>query len=558
MSEAQGAYDGAVLFSLIVAGVLTCILGVVALVLLRRAILRNMAASSGQPAAAPAERPRRAAAAPLTATIDSGPADAGLSDHILLRVAAAHLAAGLAFATLAAVILLTMSGLELLPLRTAIIIWSLAWPTVMVLSLLAGPDRRMQGLFVVGYVGGLLAFGILTWAVDTPALEFGSLVVPGFFQPVIVWLLNASPSLFLLLFLNRTIRTIGPLVLLFVFVLLLGSQIAISILSVPSVLDATVTAGVLMGFDAYQLFAGVIAIGALALSWPAWRIVAFLRDRYAAKRSSELMLTIGAIWLLRAIVLASALFHTWGLVGVAAALAPFVAWRIALHIGLRPALAAARTRPPSRLLLLRVFGFGRRSRRLLDLLGTRWRLIGSIDLIAAPDLASRTIEPSTFLEFVRGRLASLFIRTPAQLDDRMAALDRQPDPDARFRINQLFCTDEMWRDAVTRLMAEASLVVMDLRGFTPDRRGCIYELQTLLDTVPLSRLAFLFDRTTQLRALETVLGEHWQRLDVNSPNLAVRDPVLRLIDANHGEPKVVRRLLAIAQAPTRPTLKRAQ
>src|SRR5262245_12144257 len=158
MSEAQGAYEGAVLFMLIVAGVLTCILGVVALMLLRRAIVRFMAASSRQPAAALPERPRRAATAPLNATIDSGPADAGLSDHILLRVAAAHLAAGLAFATPAAVILLTMSGLELFPLRTAIIIWSLAWPTVMVLSLLVGPDRRMQGLIVLGYIAGLLAF----------------------------------------------------------------------------------------------------------------------------------------------------------------------------------------------------------------------------------------------------------------------------------------------------------------------------------------------------------------------------------------------------------------
>src|SRR5262245_58871740 len=185
MSEAQGAYDGAVLLMLIVAGVLTCILGVIALVLLRRAILHNMAASSGQPAATLPERPRRAAAAPLSATIDSGPADAGLSDRILLRVAAAHLVAGLAFATPAAVILLTMSGLELLPLRTAIIIWSLAWPTVIVLSLLVGPDRRMQGLIVLGYIVGLLIFGVLIWAVGTPALELAGLVIPGFFHPVV-------------------------------------------------------------------------------------------------------------------------------------------------------------------------------------------------------------------------------------------------------------------------------------------------------------------------------------------------------------------------------------
>ena len=188
MTEAQGAYDGAVLFILIVAGVLTCVLGVVALMLLRRAILHNMGASSGQPVGALPEVPRRAAAAPLTAVIDTGQADTGLSDHILLRVAAAHLAAGLAYATLAAIILLTMSGLELFPLGTAIVIWSLAWPTVMVLSLLIGPDRGMQGLIVLGYIGGLLVFGILTWAVGTPALEFAGLVVPGMFQPFIIWL----------------------------------------------------------------------------------------------------------------------------------------------------------------------------------------------------------------------------------------------------------------------------------------------------------------------------------------------------------------------------------
>jgi hypothetical protein len=116
----------------------------------------------------------------------------------------------------------------------------------------------------------------------------------------------------------------------------------------------------------------------------------------------------------------------------------------------------------------------------------------------------------------------------------------------------------MWRDGVTRLMGEASLVVMDLRGFTPDRLGCIYELQTLLDTVPLSRLVFLFDRTTRRRALETVLAEHWQQLDVNSPNLDTRDPILRLLDANSGETQVVRRLLAITQAQPRPTLDRLQ
>jgi hypothetical protein len=174
-------------------------------------------------------------------------------------------------------------------------------------------------------------------------------------------------------------------------------------------------------------------------------------------------------------------------------------------------------------------------------------LIGSIDLIAAPDLASRTIEPATFLEFARGRLARLFIRTPEQLRERLATMDRAPDPDARFRINQLFCSNGIWRAAVMRLMAEATLVVMDLRGFTLARQGCVYELQTLLDMVPVGRLVFLFDRTSDCVGLYKVLTDQWQQLDVASPNLAAADTTLRFLDVTFSDIQAVRRLLAIAE-----------
>ena len=334
--------------------------------------------------------------------------------------------------------------------------------------------------------------------------------------------MNAAPSAFLLLFLNRTIRSIGPLVLLFVFVMLLGSHAATTLMLFENVRDAVVHVAVALHIDGGAIFWIVQAIGALVMVWPAWRCVAWLRDRYAAKRSSELLLTADAIWLLQALVLASSLFREQGALAALAAALPWIAWRLTLHAAIRPVLKEARAREPMRLLLLRVYGFGRRSRRLLDLLGTRWRLLGSIDLIAAPDLASRTVEPSTFLEFVRGRLARLFIRSPDDLKQRIAGLDDKPDPDARFRINQLFCSDDMWKAAVTHLMGTASLVAMDLRGFGPHRRGCVYELETLLDTVPLDRLVFMIDWSTDRKGLEAVLFAHWQRLAADSPNLVVR------------------------------------
>ncbi|MGH6769023.1 MAG: hypothetical protein ACRECO_08385 [Xanthobacteraceae bacterium] len=545
------AHEGAIVLNLLVAGVLTLAIGTTAVVLLQRSIRHNMmliGATPASPAPAP-QRPRQPAQAPLSFDV-AVPAtvDASLSGRLLRRHVLAHALAGLAFAVTATLLLLPLSGIALLPLRTMVVVWAYAWPTVLVLGLLIGPDRRVQLLILSGYFGVLAMLGAWARLANTPSLAVAGIKTPGFVQPVIIWLLYAAPSLFLLLFLNRTIRTIGPLVLVFAFVVMLGAHAAISLLTITPIQEAVILFAISIGMGGAGILWTVGGLGMLAAIWPAWGCVTWLRDRYAAKRSTELIFTAGAIWMLQALVLAYGLSREQGAIAALAALAPLVAWRLALSLALRPLVASVRARPPQRLLLLRVFGFGRRSRRLLDLLGTRWRLIGSIDLIAAPDLASRTIEPSTFLEFVRGRLSRLFIRTHDDLRARLAALDHRPDPDARFRINQLFCSDEIWKAGVTRLMEEASLVVMDLRGFTPDRRGCVYELQTLLDTVPLVRLAFVFDKSTDLDALETILTQQWQELDDASPNLASERPTLRLLNASDGDPIIVRHLLAIAAA----------
>jgi len=546
----ETAHEGAILFDLLVAGVLTLIVGAIALFRLQRAIVRNMtAAGMSQPIEATprAERPRRAAGVALSLAVDDVATTApGVTDGILRRIAVAHIAAGSVFAILATALLFKVSGMEFLPLRTTTVFWAYVWPTTLVLQLLTGPDRRAQSLVHLCYFGVLLVLCAGNWLAGAKPMAIGDIPLPSFAQPLLLWLLYALPSLFLILFLNRTIRTIGPLVLIFAFVLMLGSHIAISLLSIPVVANVAITVAIAAGLGGPAAFWGMAALGMLAAAWPGWLAVAFLRDRYAAKRMSEFQLTANAIWTLQAVILSLSIYREQGAVAMSAALVPLIAWRLTLYLALRPLVAAARARPARTLLLLRVYGFGRRSRRLFDLLGARWRLLGSIDLIAAPDLASRTIEPATFLEFIRGRLARLFVRTPQDLRERLAAIDRQPDPDARFRVNQLFCSDNMWKEAVTRLMGAASLVVMDLRGFSTQRAGCVFEVQTLLDTVPLERLVFLFDQSTNSDALKTVLADRWRDLDGASPNLAAASPSLRLLDAGAGDTRVVKRLLAIA------------
>jgi hypothetical protein len=195
------------------------------------------------------------------------------------------------------------------------------------------------------------------------------------------------------------------------------------------------------------------------------------------------------------------------------------------------------------LLFLRVFGFERRTVRLADLLAARWRYFGQVRLIACPDLAGRIVTPGNFLTFLRGGLGELFIRDRAGLDRRLAALDSGRDPDARFRVEDLYCAGDAWREAVQRLMRDASLVVMDLRSFGSGNEGCAFELQALLDSVPLTRIFLLVDGTTDLELLRTTLRQQWQRLDAASPSQRAARPSLRLLDVGKSEAATVEQLL---------------
>jgi hypothetical protein len=118
-----------------------------------------------------------------------------------------------------------------------------------------------------------------------------------------------------------------------------------------------------------------------------------------------------------------------------------------------------------------VFSLGRRSERLFDALAKHWRHAGSIRLIAGPDLATTTVEPHEFLDFLSGKLARRFIDGPETLDLRISEMDLEPDRDGRFRVNDFFCHDNAWQMTLSRLVGDSDAVLMDLRGFSQENRG---------------------------------------------------------------------------------------
>jgi hypothetical protein len=166
----------------------------------------------------------------------------------------------------------------------------------------------------------------------------------------------------------------------------------------------------------------------------------------------------------------------------------------------------ASAKPAPTLLLLRVFGYTARTERLFDRVAARWRLIGPVTMIAAPDVTARTIDAGDYLRWLTGRIDELFVTSRASLDSKLATLDLAPDPDGRFRINEFCCRDSSWQATVVELMLRADAVIMDVRGITEARMGCEFELQQLDRRLPPQRLVLVVDETTDTAILKAAFG----------------------------------------------------
>ena len=256
----------------------------------------------------------------------------------------------------------------------------------------------------------------------------------------------------------------------------------------------------------------------------AWRLRVLARG-HAAKRFSDLQLLARSWWLMLLCGLVIELVNTadgpqpaaaWGAPACALAglaFAPLNRW--VLRRWPAPADGAP---PPRTLLFLRAFGWQARTERLFDRLGARWRWLGPITMIAAPDTVARSMDPVDLAAYLQGREAEAFVRSAADLGARLAALDRQRDPDGRFRLNEFCCADDTWRATVVALMDRADAVVMDLRGVRDPQHGCAFELGQLAQRLPPKRVVLVVDAQTLLPPLRDALGAAadeviWHRLD---------------------------------------------
>ncbi len=518
------ALTGALPFVVLAAAALAFPVSILLLKVYRRAVLGGMneSAEAMPKAAAPTASEIAPPDRPLEFRL-LGPATA-LST--VLPGAGASRAAGVyaaAIAVFAAVMtaawLLATRDPEIGPVKVALICWTYFWPAVIAVSLVAATDRRTRLLVALAY-----------FAVYAPIAAVALLRSPELtmIQLAQHWLVtNAPPSVLLYAFLARRIRAVGPIVLAFAVIAMLGSQLAVALVgSSDASLRAAVGIGSTLGLGGLAVFWGTMAAGFVIFAIGAWIALKQLGARYAARRMSDETITLDAMVLLFGVT------HSIGLVfehwtWIASSFAAVLAYKVAAIAGYRwlPKASA-----PRRLLLLRVFALGARSEPLFDALRRLWLRGGDIAMIAGPDLVTSAVEPDEFLGFLAGQLRRRFVAGSADLAARIDAIDRRPDPDGRFRVAEFFCRADTWQMTMQRLVVDSDAVLMDLRSFSATNQGCVFELGRLLDAIDVRRVVFVIDATTNRTFLESTLERLWSGLAENSPNRRAAAPAAQFFE----------------------------
>ena len=501
----------------------------------KAAVLRTMAASGGAaptPGGVP-DGARHASDAGQLETVmvdvSSVPppveSDGGLYAHVTrapwVTVRAYAVGGAVYAAVLAAAQLIADGSFSLLRFIAMTYIYS--WPVIFAINLIVPSTRRLKIRSFGIYFAGLMLISILAASVSTDLSIFGLFVAWALF--------SLPPTILVLAFLQRRVRAVGVMVLAFTVISLTGANIALAIAGTSdSLLGSIAEIAVAIGSNAVGAFVAIILIGTVIFGVIAWFANKSIKNMYLEKRLSDQSLVLDSMWLVFAMIQSIGLAFVsaaWYLAGLVA----FLAYKLTVMARFK-ALRGSNTDDSglANLLFLRVFSLGRRSEQVFDAVSAHWRYIGNVRMIAGPDLAVTAVEPHEFLEYLGGRIDQSFIPSGGALEGRMTDLDTSPDYDGRFRINDFFCYDDTWKMVLSRLIQESDAVLMDVRGFSTNNAGVVFELNELINVVPIHQVVLIVDRTTDKTFLNEALDKSWANMRPDSPNWASEKAALTICE----------------------------
>lgn len=554
---------GIVAFCLVTAALLAVPLSMLILFLYRRAVSRHMRAASQLVAADDSENAAYDAVSaplfparsrPLEVVMEDaaemgavGNCDAQLVRGALTgpwRNGIVYASGGLAFAAvMTGAVMLAEQGEPPAYTKYAALLWTYLWPAMIALLLTAAYSHAQRAWIVAGYLAVVAALAVIAMARNAEARPWDLLL---FWSPG-----GGIPMLLALAFLLRAVRSVGTPVATLMLTGAIGAHLAAGWIGAgEDGVRGSATAGGVLAIEGYGLFIGLVLFGFLLAMIGGWLLVRWVCRRYDRKLLGEQALIVDSMWLLFAVAHSVDLMF-YGSGWVVFALVAFAAYKLVAHAGFTLLSAVALPALRRHLLLLRVIGSGRRSESLFDDLRNLWQHVGSVTMVAGPDLITRMIEPHEVLEFLTGRLSRRFVAGRADLEERLQLLDDRQDPDGRYRLNEFFCHDSTWQMTVRRLAMTSDAVLVDLRGFEARHLGCTFEIGALIGSVSLSKVVFLTDAGTDHALLENVLQEQWSKRSARGPLVPVGSTarVVRMSTRTAGSMRRLLELLLPARPP---------
>ena len=366
-----------------------------------------------------------------------------------------------------------------------------AWPVLPVIAVIGRWSRpRFVGAMLAWFV---LAVLLLSWRTNENVS----------FAMVFKWMLfdTGLPLIVVTaLCLGGASRAVGPWLAPLFIVLSGSSQLGVDLLAAMVEDYSPIVRWLASWLNATLAIVLFALLPWLIAWWPARALGRWLAQAYRQRQVSELFYLFTAVWVIALIGPALGAIGDLGW-GALVCFLPLLWIPLGATLMQRFAAPAIAGRPPT-LLVLRVFQQDANVQDLFDHVIERWRLTGNTVLIAGTDLVDRTIDADDIFTFIDGRLGERFIRSPADVPRRLAEFEWRPDVEGRYRVNECYCHDTTWQDALAELLRVSDVVLMDLRNFVAANKGCLYELETLSSAPGLSRVVVLVNDTTELAAAQ--------------------------------------------------------
>tara|TARA_R110002020_G_scaffold184944_7_gene382250 strand:+ start:2744 stop:4363 length:1620 start_codon:yes stop_codon:yes gene_type:complete len=142
----------------------------------------------------------------------------------------------------------------------------------------------------------------------------------------------------------------------------------------------------------------------------------------------------------------------------------------------------------------------------------------------------------TYMIYWRFTIWRSYVKNLPQIQRRIQRVIKKPRKlDLRFKNLPMFCYDNTWKLAVSEFVKNSNVVLMDLRGFSAERKGCEYEVDFLLDTFPINNILFVIDDNEARPIVEQLISDRWEFIRTTSPNLNLEKPIARILAISLGD-----------------------